>query len=131
MNLFFFQKLILIKPVLAGIVLLFLLAPGGRAENVDNCSLLEDDAERLQCYDKHEMQASDVPVLDQRHKLTESLQDNPFSITPFRPNYLLPISFNFSPNREIFEQFIEPNSSMDKLEVKFQVSFEVDVLRHQ
>ena len=113
------------------IFFLCLHAASGRAENADSCSLLEDDVERLLCYDNADIQAaSETTAIGLRSKLAESSRDNPFSITPYRPNYLLPISINFSPNRVSFEEFVEPGTTMDKLEVKFQISFEVDILRN-
>lgn len=115
---------------LPGFVILYLFMACSHAEDTDNCLMFESDEERLQCYDNLSTQLSDDQVLQQRSKYADASQANPFSITPFRPNYLLPVSINTSPNREPFEQNIEPGSSMDSVEVKFQVSFEVDILRN-
>ena len=99
------------------------------ADDSLSCQLIEEEAERLQCYDNLATQISENQVLLQRSKLEDASQLNPFSITPYRPNYVLPVSYNTSPNTVPFEQIIEPGASMDNLEIKFQISFEVDIFR--
>ena len=96
----------------------------------DKCRLITDDLERLACYDTaSKNQAGIEEPLLLRNRLAEAAQENPFTLAPYRPNYLIPLSYNAKPNREPFEQFIEPGGSMDRLEVKFQFSFQVDIRR--
>lgn len=49
-----------------------------------------------------------------------------FKLTPHRPNYILPLSYNGSQNRDTWEQ-LEPDKSVDAMEVKFQLSAQIKV----
>jgi phospholipase A1 len=44
-----------------------------------------------------------------------------FALTPHRPNYLLPLAYNSSPNVDVYEGEITEDD-LDKAEVKFQIS---------
>ncbi|KGE78400.1 phospholipase [Halomonas sp. ND22Bw] len=57
----------------------------------------------------------------ERRLLEEESSDNPFSITAHHRNYLLPLSYTTSPNRESFNE-IDREADPDRLEVKFQFS---------
>lgn len=64
-------------------------------------------------------------ALDNRLKSEIQTLDNPFSITPHKPNYLLPLSYNNSPNDAPFTNFGSDNLS--NWEIKFQFSFKVPI----
>ncbi len=57
----------------------------------------------------------------ERRLLEEESADNPFSITTHHRNYLLPLSYTTSPNRETFSR-IDDEADPDRLEMKFQFS---------
>jgi phospholipase A1 len=58
--------------------------------------------------------------LDKRIKLEKETSDNPFSITPHRPNYLLPFTYAHIKN-EPYVDSIE-NNELNNIEIIFQVS---------
>lgn len=51
---------------------------------------------------------------------------NPFSLTPHRQNYLMPLTYNTSPNNEPIEKVDE---DYVRTEIKFQLSFKFRILR--
>ncbi|MFK0571963.1 phospholipase A [Endozoicomonas sp.] len=61
----------------------------------------------------------DDNIIEHRVQEEEETRDNRFTLTPHRPNYLLPLSYNKSPNIAPFEQNIKNFSST---EIKFQLS---------
>lgn len=67
--------------------------------------------------------AQTAGVVEKRLALERYTHDNPFVLTPHRPNYLLPISFSSNPNRELFERF--SNGNLQNTEVEFQLSLKV------
>ncbi len=64
--------------------------------------------------------AEETSALETRHSFEERTLDNPFAIAPHKPNYLLPLSYNKSPNGA---PFAPRGSDLDQKEVKFQFSF--------
>jgi phospholipase A1 len=62
-------------------------------------------------------------VVEKRLALERYSHDNPFVLTPHRPNYLLPISYNASPNQALFRQF--DAGELQHTEVQFQLSLKV------
>ncbi|TYT74272.1 phospholipase A [Desulfobotulus mexicanus] len=69
---------------------------------------------------------SPANVLDQRRKQEMKTTSNPFSITPHKPNYLLPFTWNSSPNGI----FAEPGTDVEKSEVHFQLSLKTYIFRN-
>jgi phospholipase A1/A2 len=121
-----------------------------QAAGLRECAALEDSMARLACYDalaaEAGIQARDVvseasPTLadadlvelpsavESRMEQSRLVRDNWFSMTPYRPNYFLPVSYNRNPNREPFERN-RPAAEMDRAEAKFQFSLEFDVWRN-
>ncbi|MDY0164335.1 phospholipase A [Desulfobotulus sp.] len=64
-------------------------------------------------------------VLDQRRWLETRTASNPFAMMPHKTNYLLPVTWNSSPN----EAFAEPGTDVEKTEVHFQLSLKANILR--
>lgn len=64
--------------------------------------------------------------LETRITLERATAQNPFVITPHRPNYLLPATYSFSPNDEPFDA---SEGDLNNAEVKFQLSFKFPLLR--
>ena len=54
-------------------------------------------------------------------------QENPFAILPHKPNYLLPVTYNGTPNPAAFPGDEE---HIDNIEVKFQISLKSRILDH-
>lgn len=59
-------------------------------------------------------------VIEQRAQEEEETLNNRFAITPHRPNYLLPISYNKSPNETPFD--FQNIDDFSNTEIKFQLS---------
>ncbi|MGI2026612.1 phospholipase A [Endozoicomonas acroporae] len=66
-------------------------------------------------------------VVEQRLQEEEETLDNRFAITPHRPNYLLPISYNKSPNPSPFE--IRNIDDFSNTEIKFQLSMKAPLVQ--
>lgn len=64
-------------------------------------------------------------ALERRLRFEEVTQLNPFVLTPYRPNYVLPLAYQDSPNLAS----TNGNGISERLEVKFQLSFRIPVLR--
>ena len=58
--------------------------------------------------------------LERRIRIESSTRDKRFVITPHRINYLLPLSYNDSPNSV---PFFSKDRKIDNTEIKFQLSF--------
>ena len=117
------------------------------ASSLRECAALEEAMSRLACYDavaaeqealevKEEQQLGetaapeeDAPsAVELRMKQSRVMRHNWFAMTPYRPNYFLPVSYNRSPNREQYENGRD-GVDMDRAEAKFQFSLEFDVWR--
>lgn len=64
--------------------------------------------------------------LDERIRRDWLSLDDPFVITPHKPNYILPLSYNSRPNRAPFRTLGE---ELDTLEMKFQLSLKFSIWR--
>src|SRR5690606_39689086 len=63
--------------------------------------------------------------VDRRLALEEAAADNPFSIRPHRPSYLLPVTFDSHPNREPWQEKRGREltaENLNEFEAKFQIS---------
>ena len=67
-------------------------------------------------------------AIDRRMALEWEIRDNPFAITPHRPTYLLPLSYNSRLNETPYEE-INPGSSPEYNEIKFQLSFKLPLVK--
>jgi phospholipase A1 len=115
---------------------------------LEECSCISDDGERLRCYDRFvgvkmtmnatvrdvapssEPGASILAVpeekqsyLSRRWELDESKPRGRFAFMPHRENYILPVAYNKSPNKE--PGHMGDNVDVKETEVKFQLSFKV------
>ncbi len=71
-----------------------------------------------------EAPADDPPVAAQRRALELSARNNPYAITPHRPNYLLPLSYSHRPKSELLNL---GDRRLDNSEIKFQLSFKLAI----
>jgi len=51
-----------------------------------------------------------------------------YTLTPHRRNYLMPIAYNRSPNKSVYQGTAEADMDPDKIEVKFQVSLKYKLI---
>jgi len=71
---------------------------------------------------------SDGPTaVDERARAEEALTRSPWAILPHRPNYILPFSYNSSPNNEPYQEVDPGMTGFDNAEAKFQISFKIPV----
>ncbi|MGB1272465.1 MAG: phospholipase A, partial [Endozoicomonas sp.] len=80
---------------------------------------------RSQCQPVPNTRAAENPI-GQRIEDERETMDNRFSITPHRPNYLLPLSYNKSPNHAPFEN--SSNDDFSNTEIKFQLSLKAPLV---
>lgn len=64
--------------------------------------------------------------LELRIKEEKRLLGNRFAIIPHKPTYILPITYNPTPNNESFEDL---SGDADKIEMKFQISLKIALWR--
>ena len=134
-------------------LLLLLTALTVNAAEVDGalakCAEIKDSSARLQCFDNLTRQnapskdtsspaavattASEEPspegkpasVLSQQWELDgKKGKSTFFMLRPYRPNYFLPVAYNFSPNENTALDF-DPDAKPQHNEAKFQLSFKV------
>jgi phospholipase A1 len=67
-----------------------------------------------------EVAAKTEGVVEKRRALERYTHDNPFVLTPHRPNYLLPVVYSWHPNDEAFAE-----GDVQRTEVQFQLSVKV------
>jgi len=116
-------------------------APIVDASELAACAAIADPTARLACFDDLAAEAA-APVgpqisstavaptsaaepqkpLERRRAREATLLDNPFSLTAYRPNYILPVTYNSKKNVEAFRSAF-PDIGMDDVEAKFQISF--------
>jgi len=68
--------------------------------------------------------ADESTALETRRSLEEATLDNPFALAPHKTNYILPFSYNSSPNGA---PFAPRGDDLDQKEVKFQFSFKFPI----
>jgi phospholipase A1/A2 len=134
--------------LLVGILLAGLLgmpgspAPVEGAASFDACAAIGDNTARLRCYDKAAGRTPRDPVstataadsqvqphkepsyLSRKWQLDEESRKNRFAIVPHRANYLLPYTYNFTQNKQVFET-VDPGVDIQDAEAKFQISLKV------
>lgn len=72
----------------------------------------------------HAALAEEPSLVDERVKDELATSEQPFVITPHKVNYILPVTYNSSPNMKPFEEeAAEHPFTLDEMEAKFQISF--------
>ena len=72
---------------------------------------------------------AELPASARRIKLEREAQSREFTITPHRPNYILPITYNDTPNNKPF-QAIGEEGVVDEVEALLQVSIKVPIVQN-
>ena len=127
---------------------LFLLSAAGslaeEAPSLAGCAAIEDDAERLRCYDDLAKAATEpgvipapgaappVPVeapspMQERWELVQTSRRTLFTVKPHKPTYVLPIRYSDSPNNDPYQQLdpTAPDEVLNDVEAKFQLSLKL------
>jgi phospholipase A1 len=134
--------------LLAALVLALLCGTQGypalasAAASLDDCAKIDDDAARLRCYDEAAgRKPTDAPArvtpaepapeeprkpsyLSMKWQLDEESRKGRFAITPYKQNYLLPYTYNFTQNKELYAA-ANPGTEIQDYEAKFQISLKV------
>lgn len=66
--------------------------------------------------------ATETSALQKRLDQEQTAKGLLFSILPHKTNYLLPVSYNTSPNNAVYASTPDGNDHLDNIEVKFQLS---------
>lgn len=125
------------KAVLAGALCVLLSVAAAAANPVespspgkpDACAGIPDDRERLACYDARAGRppGEEPPresYLSRAWDLEKETRRRKFSLVPYRSNYLLPFTYNSSPN-EGPVRAADPGARVLREEVQFQLSVKV------
>ncbi len=119
------MRLICLAPILLGISLAH---AQNAADLPEDCAVIADDQSRLACFDSFYPSAAaadedpiepDLPPIEARARLEAASERNWFSITPHKPNYILPASYNFSSD---FSPYPALGEFFSDTEIKFQLS---------
>ena len=123
-------------------------------DRLAECAGMENDADRLRCYDKlagkkvigqdsnHPSAAAETAAKDsvaekkvisimEKHwdmSLDPNKERNIFALWPYRPCFFLPLAYNSSPNDDTDLDF-DPQAKSQYNEVKFQLSFKFKLWR--
>lgn len=84
--------------------------------------LLSSDEDSVASSESGDKEKEGSALLKKRLRMEYRVRDNRFAIIPHKPNYLLPVTFNNSPNQESLDNAGD-DREVDNVEVKFQVSF--------
>jgi phospholipase A1 len=92
------------------------------------CVSIADDSERLRCFDAafNESAVADeaLPAYEQRLETEQQEQHEWFAITPHKPTYILPATYNFNSNYDAYGEF---GDLFSDAELKFQLSLKTQL----
>lgn len=123
--------------VVPAAVLLFFSAFNTLAADTMFCSSIEDNTERLECYDSQSRdseaqsaEATGESIVKKRLEEESLSSMSEFAITPHKPNYFLPLTYDDNVN-QANQDIASPGSNVNlqKVEAKFQLSFKVPLVK--
>ena len=140
--------------LLIGVWLVLVLLDVGSAETLSEtpqdmaeCAKIEEDAERLRCYDNlagrksrtiepakesaekaPERRGEEASYFSRLWDMDEEGLRRKFAIKPHRSNYFLPYTYNTSPNVDVLRED-DPDKKLKKAEVVFQLSAKAKLWR--
>src|SRR5512143_2525425 len=93
---------------------------------MSGCADIPDEGNRLDCYDRLAGRApgeGEAPSrLSRLWELDGESRRAKYAITPYRSSYILPYAYNVTPNERPVRE-ADPGKTVQKQEVKFQISF--------
>lgn len=110
--------------------------------DVHECAQIADETKRLECFDALSGRSSkdgqpdpagdaEKPAdekqpsyLSRLWELDRESRLKKFPITPYKSNYILPVTYNSTPNEQPIKE-ADPSKEVQNYEVKFQISFKV------
>lgn len=90
------------------------------AQNGQTPDSAQEESE-ISANDEQEMTFLDRKIAAEKHLLR-----NRFAIVPHKPNYMLPVTYNPTPNNESFSDL---SGDVNQVEMKFQLSFKIALFR--
>lgn len=90
-------------------------------------SVLKADADITVAELRQHCEEKPTGIFKRRAELEKSIVNNPFALIPHKPNYILPMSYSEG-SRTPYEGFIDDVTTLDKVEVQFQVSLKYLVM---
>lgn len=75
-----------------------------------------------------DIQQNTPSMIEDQLTVKEKTEDSPYTLTPHRRNYLMPIVYNSSPNKSVYEGTADEEIDPDNTEVKFQVSLKYKLI---
>ncbi len=96
------------------------------SQDMAECATIEDEGERLKCYDKLAGRESveKGSYFSQLWELDEGARRRKYAIKLHRSSYVLPFTYNESPNVDAVRE-ADPDEDLKKAEVNFQLSLKV------
>ena len=140
-SLFLISKLAVLIYGLSSLLLLgtALVQAADLSQDMAECATIENDAERLKCYDQlvgrgsKKVERTNEPAettpkekeeesyFSQLWELDPETRGGKFPIRPYRSNYILPFTYNFLPNAAAVQED-DPDMDVQRTEVEFQLS---------
>jgi phospholipase A1 len=122
-------------------------APARAAGGYEACAAIDDDALRLRCYDEAAGRRPQEPaapaataavsptqakpaaeprpsILSRMWQLDDESRRRRFAIMPYRQNYLLPYTYNFTQEKQTYES-ANPGTEIQDAEAKYQLSLKM------
>jgi len=76
--------------------------------------------------EESEANTNEMSALDRRIKIERATRFQSFVITPHKPNYILPVSYNYIPNNSTID--VSRDGELDNNEIKFQFSMKFPII---
>lgn len=106
--------------------------PVARAHEFNECAKIDNTAERLKCYDELQQQPAAPPESIVEERFSRELESSfeQFVITPHKPNYILPITYNEKLDSSNYgAPLLSGDDEYQKVEFKFQLSLKVPLAK--